>query len=98
MVSALVLIWLGTSGPGFMGYGTSLLWAGLPKGATKPFYAVQVEPGNRTVRKRSDQLISARLMGFQAPKVRFFAKYASASAVGAGRDGHRSRAARPISS
>ena len=62
-----------------MGYGTSLLWAGLPKGAAKPFYAIQVEPGNRTVRKRSDQLITAHLMGFTAPKVRFFAKYASAS-------------------
>ena len=79
MVSALVLIWLAVAGPGFMGYGTSLLWAGLPKGTTKPFYAVQVDPGNRTVRKRSDQLICAHLMGFQAPKVRFFAKYASAS-------------------
>ena len=79
VVSALVLIWLAVSGPGFMGYGTSLLWAGLPKGTAKPFYAVQVEPGNRTVRKRSDQMISAHLMGFQAPKVRFFAKYASAS-------------------
>ena len=38
-----------------------------------------MEPGNKTVRKRSDQLITAHLMGFQAPKVRFFAKYASAS-------------------
>ena len=79
VISALVLIWLAVSGPGFMGYGASLLWAGLPKGTTKPYYAVQVEPGNRTVRKRSDQLISAHLMGFQAPKVRFFAKYVSAS-------------------
>src|ERR1017187_8702501 len=35
VVAALTLIWLGTSGPGFLGYGTSLLWAGLPKGITK---------------------------------------------------------------
>ena len=62
-----------------MGYGTSLLWAGLPKGATKPFYSILVDPGNRTVRKRSDQLITAHLTGFSAPKVRFFAKYSSAS-------------------
>ena len=33
-------------------------------------------------------------MGFTAPKVRFFAKYASASQVGAGRDAAPSRAAR----
>ena len=73
------LIWLGVSGPGFLGYGTSLLWGGLPKGTLKPFYSIQVDPGNRTVRKRADQLISATLGGFSAPKVRFFAKYASAS-------------------
>src|SRR5450756_2689878 len=39
VAAALALIWLATSGPGFLGYGTSLLWAGLPKGATKPFYS-----------------------------------------------------------
>ena len=77
--SALVLLWLATSGPGFLGYGTSLLWGGVPKGGVKPYYDIQVEPGNRTVRKRSDQAITARLVGFTAPKVRFFAKYASAS-------------------
>jgi hypothetical protein len=76
---ALALIWLGASGPGFLGYGTSLLWAGLPKGDMKPFYAIRVDPGNRTVRKRSDQVISAQLVGFSAPRVRFFAKYASGS-------------------
>src|SRR5215470_5754210 len=74
-----LLVWLGTTS-GFLGYGTSLLWAGLPKGtSSKPFYSIQVTPGNRTVRKRSDQVINAHLMGFSAPKVRFFAKYASAS-------------------
>ena len=30
------LIWLATAGPGFLGYGTSLLWGGLPKGDMKP--------------------------------------------------------------
>src|SRR5438477_231455 len=78
VAAALALIWLGST-PGFMGYGTSLLWAGLPKGVTKPFYSILVDPGNRTVRKRSDLLITAHLTGFSAPKVRFFAKYASAS-------------------
>jgi len=76
---ALVLLWLATSGPGFLGYGTSLLWGGVPKGGAKPYYDIQVEPGNRTVRKRSDQAVTARLVGFTAPKVRFFAKYASSS-------------------
>ena len=30
-VALVVLIWLGTSGPGFLGYGTSLLWGGCPR-------------------------------------------------------------------
>src|SRR5262245_13205842 len=63
-VALLVLIWLGTSGPGFLGYGTSLLWAGIPKGEQQAFYDIMVEPGNRTLRKGADQMITARLMGF----------------------------------
>src|SRR5579872_2753987 len=78
VTSLLVLLWLG-SGTGFLGYGTSLLWGGLPKGNVKPFYSIQVDPGNRTIRKRSDQTVTALLSGFSAPKVRFFGKYASAS-------------------
>jgi hypothetical protein len=74
-----VLIWLGTSGPGFLGYGTSLLWGGLPKGELAPYYDIAVQPGNRTVRRRADQIISAQLKGFQAQKVRVFAKYDSSS-------------------
>ena len=79
LAAAMALIWLGVSGPGFLGYGTSLLWGGLPKGEMKPFYSIQVDPGNRTIRKRADLMVTATLMGFSAPKVRFFAKYASAS-------------------
>ncbi len=79
VVSTLVLLWLGISGPGFLGYGTGLLWGSVPKGVTKPFYAISVSPGNKTIRKRADQMIDAQLMGFSAPKVQFFAKYASAS-------------------
>jgi hypothetical protein len=78
ILAVVALLWLGNT-PGFLGYGTSLLWAGLPKGDLKPFYAIKVDPGNRTIRKRADQVISAQLTGFTAPRVRFFAKYASAS-------------------
>jgi hypothetical protein len=76
--SALLLIWLGVAGPGFLGYGTALLWAGPSKGELKPFYSIAVEPGNRTIRKRADVGVQATLLGFTAPKVRFFAKYSSA--------------------
>ena len=79
LAAMMALIWLGVSGPGFLGYGTSLLWGGIPKGEMRPFYAVKVTPGNLTIRKRADQVITATLSGFTAPKVRFFARYASAS-------------------
>ena len=77
VVAAVVLIWLGMAGPGFLGYGTALLWAGPPKAETHPFYDIVVQPGNRTVRKKSDQLLTARLMGFTVPHARLFAKYSS---------------------
>ena len=77
--SLAVLIWLGTSGPGFLGYGTSLLWGGLPKGELAPYYDISVVPGNHTVRRLADQLIAAQVKGFQAQRVRMFAKYASSS-------------------
>lgn len=77
--SLIVLIWLGTAGPGFLGYGTALLWGRLPKGELTPYYDISVDPGNRTVRRLSDQLIAAQLKGFQAQRVRMFAKYASSS-------------------
>src|SRR5215467_5240996 len=79
LAAAMALLWLGFSGPGFLGYGTSLLWGGLPKGEMKAYYAVRVEPGNKTIRKRSDVMITATLTGFTAPKVRFFEKYNSGS-------------------
>ncbi len=79
VAAMLILVWLGTSGPGFLGYGTSLLWGGLPKGELKPYYDIVVKPGDRTVRRRSDQVITARLMGFQAERVRLLAKYAGSS-------------------
>ncbi len=76
--SLIALIWLGVSGPGFLGYGTALLWGGLPKSGLAPYYDIAVLPGNHTIRRRADQLITARLKGFQAGRVRLFARYDSA--------------------
>src|SRR5438093_4442266 len=75
--AALVLLWLGMAGPGFWGYGTSLLWAGPPKAGVHAFYDIVVQPGDRTVRKKSDQLITARLVGFTVARARLFAKHGS---------------------
>ena len=71
-----VLLWLILAGPGFLGYGASLLWAGSPKAGSVKFYDITVQPGNKLIRRRSDQVITAQLT-FEAPQVRLFAKYAS---------------------
>ncbi len=74
-----VLLWLALDGPGFLGYGTSLLWGAIPRNGFQPFYDVQVRPGNHTVRRKSDQLVTARLRGFQTDRVRVLAKFQSSS-------------------
>jgi hypothetical protein len=74
------LLWMILAGPGFLGYGSSLLWAGLPKGINGAnFYDIIVDPGNKLVRRKADQMVTATLTGFQAPQVRLFARYKSAS-------------------
>ncbi|MCP5111133.1 MAG: hypothetical protein GY953_09885, partial [bacterium] len=74
-----LLVWLGVSGPGFLGYGTSLLWAGAPSTAEMPFYSIHIAPGSRSVRRGSDQLVTANLMGFQETAVRLYARYEGTS-------------------
>ena len=60
------LIWLVAAGPGFMGYGSALLWAGIPPGSAESFFRIQVMPGDAKVRRGSDQMVNAHLIGFQA--------------------------------
>lgn len=64
-----VLLWLILAGPGFLGYGASLLWAGSPRAGVGKFYDIVVQPGNKLVRRRADQLVTAQLT-FEAPQVR----------------------------
>jgi hypothetical protein len=73
------LAWLIFAGPGFLGYGASLLWAGMPKGDKIAFYDIQMDPGNKLVRRKADQMVTATLLGFQAPQVKIFARYKSAT-------------------
>ncbi|PYT28230.1 MAG: hypothetical protein DMG57_15580 [Acidobacteria bacterium] len=75
----IALAWLGSSGSGFLGYGTSLLWGAIPNNELRPFYAIQLQPGNATIRRKSDQVVTARLMGFQTERVRMLAKFDSSS-------------------
>jgi len=73
------LVWLTVAGPGFLGYGSGLLWAVSPETTVQPFYDIRVFPGNKTVRRGGDQLITAHLIGFQPDRVRLFARYETAS-------------------
>lgn len=70
-----VLAWLVAAGPGFVGYGASLLWTGQ---RAAPLYDIRVNPGNVAVRRNSDQLITAQITGLKPDRVRLFARYQSA--------------------
>ena len=71
-----VLVWTIAAGPGYLGYGASLLWTGPKKNAT-PFYSIVVTPGNVAVRRNSDQLITAHVIGMRPEKAQIFAHYQS---------------------
>ncbi len=73
-----VLLWLIAAGPGFLGYGASLIWTG-PKVNAAPLYSITVTPGNITVRRNSDQLIVAHVSGMKPDKTQLFAHYESAA-------------------
>ncbi|MGD0445674.1 MAG: hypothetical protein ABSA39_17200 [Edaphobacter sp.] len=74
-----VLVWMVAAGPGYLGYGASLLWTG-PKKNVAPLYSIAVTPGDVAVRRNSDQLITAHVTGMRPEKVQIFAHYQSASA------------------
>src|SRR3984893_363661 len=73
-----VLLWLIVAGPGFLGYGTHLLWTGAPRGQA-PLYDVRVSPGDATVRRHADQLVTAQTVGLLSPRVVLYARYQSTS-------------------
>jgi hypothetical protein len=71
------LIWMIVAGPGFLGYGAALLWAG--NAGAAPLYDLRVTPGDATVRRNSDQLISVEPRGIQTNEMRIYARYESTS-------------------
>ena len=78
VVCAGVLVWMVAARPGFMGYGASLLWTG-PHKDVPPIYEIHVSPGNAAVRRNSDQMVTAQVVGLTTNKVNLYAKYASTS-------------------
>ncbi len=59
-----VLIWMIAAGPGFLGYGASLLWTG-PHRDKPALYDLRVTPGDAVVRRHADQMVSALPTGLR---------------------------------
>ncbi len=73
-----VLIWMIAAGPGFLGYGASLLWTGTH--ADRPaIYDLRVAPGDAVVRRHADQIVSALPIGLRSPSVKLYAHFQSSS-------------------
>ncbi|HEV2198816.1 MAG TPA: hypothetical protein VGR73_03275 [Bryobacteraceae bacterium] len=76
--SLVILIWMIAAGPGFLGYGASLLWTGEHK--DKPaIYELRVTPGDAVVRRHADQVVSALPIGLRSPSVKLHARFQSSS-------------------
>jgi hypothetical protein len=71
-----MLVWLIAAGPGFLGYGASLLWTGPHKPA---LYDLRVTPGDAVVRRHADQMVSAIPTGLRSPSVSLHARFQSSS-------------------
>ena len=74
-----VLVWLILAGPGYLGHGAAMLWAGPSKTEMAAMYNIVVAPGDRSVRRRTDQLVTAQLVGFDTKQVRLYARFAGSS-------------------
>jgi hypothetical protein len=71
-----VLAWLIRSGPGYMGYGAALLWT-VPRSG--PLYELHVAPGDTTLRRHADLLITAAVVGLKTPDVRLHVRIGNAA-------------------
>jgi hypothetical protein len=76
LASLAVLLWMILAGPGYMGYGSHLLWVGQRSGVA-PMYELRVIPGDASVRRNSDELVTALPIGIQTDKARLYARYQS---------------------
>ena len=74
--SLAILIWMIAAGPGFLGYGASLLWTG-PHRDKPALYDLRVAPGDAVVRRHADQIVSAIPTGLKSPSVKLHARFQS---------------------
>jgi hypothetical protein len=76
--ASVILLWMIAAGPGFLGYGASLLWTG-PHRDKPALYDLRVTPGDAVVRRHADQIVSALPTGLRAPSVKVHARFQSSS-------------------
>ena len=74
-VSLGVLAWLILAGPGWVGQGSALLWGGIPKADSVFNRELSVEPGSMKVRRRADQMVTAKVTGLSPSSVKIFARF-----------------------
>jgi hypothetical protein len=72
------LWWMVIARPGPIGYGAALLWTG-PRKNVAPLYEIRVTPGDQAVRRNSDQMVTAQVIGLDGAKVNLFARFANGS-------------------
>ncbi len=73
-----LLVWIIAAGPGFLGYGASLLWTG-PHHDKPALYDLRVTPGDAVVRRHADQVVSALPTGLRSPSVKLYARFQNSS-------------------
>ena len=73
-----LLVWIIAAGPGFLGYGASLLWTG-PHHDKPALYDLRVTPGDAVVRRHADQVVSALPTGLRSPNVKLYARFQNSS-------------------
>ena len=76
LVCVVTLVWLIRAGPGYMGYGAALLWS-TPRGG--PLYELHVAPGDTTVRRHADLLVTAGLVGLKTQDVHLHVRIGNAA-------------------
>src|SRR5580700_5432568 len=69
-----ILIWMIVAGPGFLGFGASLLWTG-PHRDKPALYDLRITPGDAVVRRQADQMVSALPTGLRSPTVKLYAHF-----------------------
>src|SRR5690606_12371924 len=78
--AALLLVGVAMFGPDTWRYGVRHLWAGWLLDDTRPPQFIEVQPGDDTLRRGGDLVVTARAEGFAPRDMQVFAQFASSDA------------------